>query len=286
MSDTAPRTFFDSLFSPTFRKTTVWLRQLTIYLGWVLAVVVAYDEFGSGLGIENQIVIAVGASLPFLVTLFTDTLPALGQRRRERRLVDEGVHGVLKDPGYFRLKPYEEHDRQRYFRADHKHEEVFKWISNSESPLLYLTGRSGTGKSSLLSASVLPQLQEGQPTFRTVQVRSFQDPAYELIRGLQKAGEVWKQPPSKRETDPRKLLEKACTYLRPKRLLVVLDQFEEFVILHDADSTQRLTDLLRSLTTDPIPGLTILLARIFNLMFDIPTFQRPSASLFIGARAR
>ena len=28
------------------------------------------------------------------------------------------------------------------------------------------------------------------------------------------------------------------------------------------------------------------LARIFNLMFDIPTFQRPSASLFIGARAR
>ena len=28
------------------------------------------------------------------------------------------------------------------------------------------------------------------------------------------------------------------------------------------------------------------LARILNLMFDIPTFQRPSASLFIGARAR
>ena len=27
-------------------------------------------------------------------------------------------------------------------------------------------------------------------------------------------------------------------------------------------------------------------ARIFNLMFDIPTFQRLSASLFIGARAR
>ena len=26
--------------------------------------------------------------------------------------------------------------------------------------------------------------------------------------------------------------------------------------------------------------------RIFNLMFYIPTFQRPSASLFIGARTR
>ncbi len=29
-----------------------------------------------------------------------------------------------------------------------------------------------------------------------------------------------------------------------------------------------------------------LIPRIFNLMFYIPTFQRPSASLFIGARAR
>ncbi len=28
------------------------------------------------------------------------------------------------------------------------------------------------------------------------------------------------------------------------------------------------------------------LARIFNLMYDLPTFQRPSASLFIGARSR
>ena len=33
-------------------------------------------------------------------------------------------------------------------------------------------------------------------------------------------------------------------------------------------------------------GLAVLLPRIFNLMFYIPTFQRPSASLFIGARAR
>ena len=34
---------------------------------------------------------------------------------------------------------------------------------------------------------------------------------------------------------------------------------------------------------DPNAGVQ---ARIFNLMFDIPTFQRLSASLFIGARAR
>ncbi len=31
---------------------------------------------------------------------------------------------------------------------------------------------------------------------------------------------------------------------------------------------------------------TKVLTRIFNLMYDLPTFQRPSASLFIGARSR
>ena len=33
-------------------------------------------------------------------------------------------------------------------------------------------------------------------------------------------------------------------------------------------------------------GRAALLTRIFNLMYDLPTFQRPSASLFIGARSR
>ena len=35
-----------------------------------------------------------------------------------------------------------------------------------------------------------------------------------------------------------------------------------------------------------VEALESLYPRIFNLMFYIPTFQRPSASLFIGARAR
>ena len=35
-----------------------------------------------------------------------------------------------------------------------------------------------------------------------------------------------------------------------------------------------------------VGGSGYVLTRIFNLMFYIPTFQRPSASLFIGARAR
>ena len=43
-------------------------------------------------------------------------------------------------------------------------------------------------------------------------------------------------------------------------------------------------DLAIGVTGEDLGG--VILARIFNLMFYISTFQRPSASLFIGARAR
>ena len=52
---------------------------------------------------------------------------------------------------------------------------------------------------------------------------------------------------------------------------------------HDLLVQDRRTLLKRALFLFVI-GL--LYTRIFNLMFYIPTFQRPSASLFIGARAR
>ena len=52
------------------------------------------------------------------------------------------------------------------------------------------------------------------------------------------------------------------------------------------DRYQTADELLEALGYDPPPSSSDVAARIFNLMFDIPTFQRPSASLFIGARAR
>ena len=47
-----------------------------------------------------------------------------------------------------------------------------------------------------------------------------------------------------------------------------------------------LSALIPLVVVEGILALVLLKPRIFNLMFYIPTFQRPSASLFIGARAR
>ena len=70
---------------------------------------------------------------------------------------------------------------------------------------------------------------------------------------------------------------------------------EERTLLNGDDSftifvPEGATKLVVEFVTSPEAAVELMVeplqARIFNLMFDIPTFQRLSASLFIGARAR
>jgi hypothetical protein len=68
------------------------------------------------------------------------------------------------------------------------------WLATRTEPVLYLTGDSGTGKSSLLSASVLPRLREREGAPRVVEVRIFADPIADLTRALLAPGAVWSRP--------------------------------------------------------------------------------------------
>jgi hypothetical protein len=56
--------------------------------------------------------------------------------------------------GYFRIGPYLDtaEDRAKFDRADKAHEKVLDWVSRSDAMPLYLTGDSGSGKSSVLNA--------------------------------------------------------------------------------------------------------------------------------------
>src|SRR3982750_4915613 len=71
---------------------------------------------------------------------FRHTVPPLIDQRRRKRLKE--ITGELK-PGYFRLSPRE--DEGGFTRADNKHEEVFWWLKARRTPVLYLTGQSGSG---------------------------------------------------------------------------------------------------------------------------------------------
>ena len=246
---------FDRIVRTSLKSVTIW----TTYLGGVFALVVAYNKFGSELGITSHLAIFGLGSFPILVTVLTHTLPTWRERQRISRVEDYGKHGQLNKPGYFRLTPYEIEDRDDFRRSDLAHKSVLAWIKKCTSPVLYLSGASGTGKSSLLNAWVLPELQAGEPPYVTLTVRTFADPVNALVEAVTRPSAVWKSRPADAAT-PRGLLEKACEYLSGKPLLIVLDQFEEFLILHDEETRRELQELLSSLSKNPIPGLTVLLS--------------------------
>ncbi len=243
------------------REFGTYVAALTAVLAALVALLVPLNEL---IEYPHGRLLGLLVAGTLITAVLFKSVPDHLRRRRERRLDDEGLKGRLKDPDYFRLYPYSDSpaDIKRYSRPDNVHDEVFNWIVASEEPLLYLTGRSGCGKSSLLQASVLPRLRKRSPATRTLMVRGYEDPVGELVRSLLRPDAVWSRPPVN-ETDPRALLERACTYLakRKERLLVVFDQFEEFTILRERNFSLRrsLERLVSSLVTTPIPGFKALI---------------------------
>src|SRR5207237_771393 len=99
--------------------------------------------------------------LPILVVALQSAIEWRAERMR-RVLQRLAVRIGPAQSGYFRIGPYLDtaQDRTRFDRADRAHEKVLRWIGQSASLPLYLTGDSGSGKTSLLNAAVLPDLRE------------------------------------------------------------------------------------------------------------------------------
>ncbi|HSS49435.1 MAG TPA: hypothetical protein VLX28_10845, partial [Thermoanaerobaculia bacterium] len=211
--------------------------------------------------------------VPFLIIAMPLSLQYF-ERRRSRRLQRLAVATDQYRPGYFRLEPYEEADAASFTRSDGAHERALGWLADDKPPTFrYLTGASGSGKTSLLQAFVLPKLRaKGRVV---ISLRAREDGVARLTDALRREGAVWKNPPD--VSEPRELLERAAGALRrsEKQLLVLVDQFEELYILESeaelgrvdektaveqAGARKRFVSLLRSLAEQPIEGVTVLLS--------------------------
>jgi Leucine-rich repeat (LRR) protein len=186
--------------------------------------------------------------------------------RSRRALQRLAVRVGAEQSGYFRIGPYLDaaEDRARFARADRAHEKVLDWIERSASLPLYLTGDSGSGKSSLLNASVLPALRERG--WIIVEARAWQDPVAALRDALARLPGVRR--PRQREKPAVRSIVEAAVRRAGAGLLLVLDQFEEFVILGKPEQKQEFAGLLADLRAISTKRLSLLLV----LRSDYQTF--------------
>src|ERR1700722_9665084 len=120
---------------------------------------------------------------PFVCILLFSMLPTAWRALRERRMKIDAIGSAEHfDAVNFRPYPYGEADRPVFKRLDGADDAILRWLKMSGSSLLYLSGDSGVGKSSLLAASVLPQLRDAG--WAVVETRLFGDPIDRLRTAL------------------------------------------------------------------------------------------------------
>jgi hypothetical protein len=196
--------------------------------------------------------------VPLACILLFMMLPLASRALREKRLGAMAIGGVPK-PGYFRLQPYGASDHDAFKRLDGADCGVLSWLRSPKSSLLYLSGASGVGKSSLLSAGVLPERRAAGWT--VVETRIFSDPIKRLRIALLGTKGLFGRKPAD-TLSLAALMRSAAeatarTHAAP--LLLVIDQFEEFLMWHDEVACAAFASLLSDLATSPIDGLKLLL---------------------------
>ena len=128
----------------TLRRAKSWYGLATAYLLAVIAFLVACKQLGASVSGRAPYLLIFLLAVPLVLTFLFQAVPdSIDHRRRKRLAVSTGE---LR-PGYFRLAPRQQGDD--FTRADKKHEEIFDWLRQASPQTLFLTGQSGSGKSSL-----------------------------------------------------------------------------------------------------------------------------------------
>ena len=218
-------------FFAWFKSAMLYLTAVTAYLGAVVGLVAAWKKFIAEKGTTPEVttyMLAGVLALPLLFGLLFNLLPAL-RRLWERSLRPTTGPAQRADPSYFQTSPRVD-DPHGFFAQGY--EPFLAWTRTPAAPLLHLTGQSGTGKSSLLSAYLKPHLEAPTPEGKTIllTIRSYHDPLASLKEALLP---LWKKEPADYgKISPLEALQRAARQLAGQdRLLVAFDQFEEFFLL-------------------------------------------------------
>ena len=130
------------------------------------------------------------------------------------------------------LRPFEPHESALYFGRDDQIDELLERLA--EARFLAVVGTSGSGKSSLVRAGLIPALQRGHlagggSRWRVAMFRPGDDPLGGLAQALSRPQDLIGQ-------SSFGLVEAARTLDAGEKLLVIVDQFEELFRVGQAGS--------------------------------------------------
>lgn len=264
---------FLSALRATLHASKLYLALLGLIAGVPTAVLSIATHWGWPIWVASFACVAPAV----LILLWL--VPSWSERQNRRRAIACGINGEVKDPEYFRLTPFD--STSDFRRADNAHEKVYAWLVGNAAPLLYLSGASGSGKSSIISGWVLPKLAREGISMYVVGARVVGNPMSAVTRELLKPGAVWERPPSEGKHCLRDLLERAARKVAPRKLLLVLDQFEEFLILAEEEQREAFATVLRSLAESPLSNLQVLMVlrsdyRALIADLRLPPFEHDS----------
>lgn len=141
------------------------------------------------------------------------------------------------DCPYVGLRPFEEEHRAYFFGREREQRLI---IANLlAAPLTILYGASGVGKSSVLMAGVIPQLQRDRPRTPVILFREWARPDYAQALAAQCIDAAWAtaiNQPKPALSLPLDEILRECGEAAKAPVLVIFDQFEEYFLYNPKTS--------------------------------------------------
>ena len=173
------------------------------------------------------------------------------------------------------LDYYTEYDAELFFGRDTEIESICSQIISHRSFLLY--GRSGVGKSSILRAGLMPELQnQGHIVFT---IRSFTDPLHQIAQALR--GVIPEHTYDIADDLPlTEIVDQFRQYAPDQSIIIMLDQFEEFFLLLNEQSQHVFTEAIASLDPERTLSLRFVFVLREDMLAEMNRFKRVLPEIF------
>jgi hypothetical protein len=178
---------------------------------------------------------------------------------------------------YIGLRPFEADECDRFFGRDRDADLLCDKILSGRLTVLY--AQSGLGKSSLLRAAAIPRLERDH--FRVVyfDVWSLDDPLGALKEALITAATELRIPEAGRGSPTLSELARMLVAFDGRSLILVLDQFEEFLVHHARSLQQFRTELAALLRAERL-DVTVVLSLREEFLASLEPLRQHILNLF------